>query len=273
MPCRHTCLNTFTSAVALAVVSSLPLSAHDLWIEPSSFAPAVDSVMRVHLRVGELFSGDPVARNEAKLVRFAAVGPDGERPIAGRDGVDPAGILRIDRPGVWILAYRGRPSPVTLEGPAFEKYLKEEGLERIIEERRTRNETTRPGRERFSRSVKALVRAGASSTTGFDRPAGLPFEIILEADPFAPNATRLPVQLHYNDAPLRDTQIVAIRRDAMSRAAGRVAWSGRSDGNGRATLGIGPGAWLIKAVHMERAAPGSDAEWESVWTSLTFEIR
>jgi hypothetical protein len=32
------------------------------------------------------------------------------------------------------------------------------------------------------------------------------------------------------------------------------------------------GIWLIKAVQMERAAAGSGADWESVWTSLTFRV-
>jgi hypothetical protein len=30
-------------------------------------------------------------------------------------------------------------------------------------------------------------------------------------------------------------------------------------------------AWLAAAVVLEPPAPGSDAEWRSVWTSLTFE--
>jgi len=30
--------------------------------------------------------------------------------------------------------------------------------------------------------------------------------------------------------------------------------------------------WLVKAVHMERAAATSGADWESVWTALTFKV-
>ena len=30
--------------------------------------------------------------------------------------------------------------------------------------------------------------------------------------------------------------------------------------------------WLVKAVHMVQAPAGTDADWESLWASLTFEI-
>ena len=47
----------------------------------------------------------------------------------------------------------------------------------------------------------------------------------------------------------------------------------RSDQNGRATFAIDePGPWLVKAVHMVPAAAGTNADWESFWASLTFEM-
>jgi hypothetical protein len=32
------------------------------------------------------------------------------------------------------------------------------------------------------------------------------------------------------------------------------------------------GVWLIKSAHMVRAGFFSDADWESLWASLTFEV-
>ena len=32
------------------------------------------------------------------------------------------------------------------------------------------------------------------------------------------------------------------------------------------------GVWLVEAVRMTRAPKDVDADWESVWTSVTFEI-
>lgn len=249
-----------------------PLLAHDFWIQPSSFTPAVNTPVRVHFRVGDHFAGEPVARNEARLIRFFMLAPDGRTSdLVGRDGMDPAGLTRFESPGLYTLAYYGRPSTVNLEAAAFEAYLKEEGLERILEQRAARGESTKPGRELFSRSVKSFVRAGAASrAAGYDRVAGLPLEIVPEADPFAGSPATLPVRLLADGKPLEGALLVTMRKESPAAAGGEVISTARSDASGRAVLAIAPGFTMIKAVHMVRAPAGSGADWSSTWTSLTF---
>ena len=47
----------------------------------------------------------------------------------------------------------------------------------------------------------------------------------------------------------------------------------RSDNEGRVTLRLDrAGAWLIKSVHMERIDESEQADWQSWWASLTFEL-
>ena len=46
----------------------------------------------------------------------------------------------------------------------------------------------------------------------------------------------------------------------------------RSDKSGRVTLNLPKnGVWMIKSVQMVPAPAGTDADWESMWASLTFE--
>ena len=60
---------------------------------------------------------------------------------------------------------------------------------------------------------------------------------------------------------------IALSKDDPDKAV-RV----RTDARGRATVHIAhPGFWLIKAVHMEPAPPGTGSMWESWWASMTFE--
>jgi len=48
----------------------------------------------------------------------------------------------------------------------------------------------------------------------------------------------------------------------------------RTDREGRVTFRLArPGVWLIKAVYMKEAPSGVDTDWESIWASLTFEVR
>jgi hypothetical protein len=269
---------SFSARIAFAAIVLLVLtagvSAHDFWIEPSTFAPRPEEAVRIRLRVGERFVGEPVARNSAKIDRFVAVGPMGERPVLGRDGMDPAGLVRLDAPGLWFVGYRSKPGPLQLSAEAFENYLREEGLERIIAERAARGESRTPGRERFSRSVKTLLRSGTGGgMNGFDRALGMTLEFVLDADPSGAPGARVPMRLLHEGKPLAGALVVAFRKDAGTTGEGREALRARTDADGRIAVNLEPGIWLVKAVHMERAAADSGADWESVWTALTFEVQ
>jgi len=267
---RHT-----IAAALLLTAGSAALIAHDFWIEPSTFTPAVSTAVRVRLMVGDHFAGEALPRNDSRIERFFAVGPDGAaRDIAGRHGIDPAGVVRFDAPGLYILGYHGRPSAVNLDADKFESYLKEEGLDAISRERVIRGETAKPAREHFSRSVKTLIRAGASaSIDGYDRAIGLPLEIIPEDNPFADDLQHLRVRLLFEGRPVEGALVVAMRHASAPGAKGEVLSTARTSRDGRAVLRVVPGVLLIKGVRMERATSGSDADWSSTWTSLTFENR
>lgn len=245
-----------------------PLAAHDFWIVPATFRPEVGATLAVALRVGEHFRGEPVRRDRTRIERFFALGPTGEKPVVGRHGGEPAGLVRIDAPGLWIVGYRSRPTPISLAAEAFESYLSEEGLERIIELRAARGESRKEGREVFSRSAKALIAAG-SGGEGHDRRLGLTLELVPEKNPYALGpGVELPVRLLYQGSPLAGALVVAMNADEPD-----TRLSARSGPEGRVVFRLGrDGVWLVKAVQMVAAAPESRADWESVWASLTFEL-
>jgi uncharacterized GH25 family protein len=261
-----------TPAVVLALAGlAAAARAHDFWIEPSTFHPAPGGDVTVSLRVGQGFRGDPVPRNPALIQRFAQIGERGETPIDGLPGADPAGEFRVSGPGLVWIAYRSGRSPVSLEADKFEKYLVEEGLESVSALRRQRGESGKPGREVFSRSVKSLLVAepAGAGAKGFDRALGLPLELVFRKDPFRAVPGKLPLSLLADGKPLSGALVVA-----MEQSAPESRVSGRTDAKGGVALDLSrKGIWLIKAVRMTPAPAGVDADWESVWTSLTFEVR
>ena len=260
-----------TALIALALPATL--AAHDFWILPTNFQPAVGSAIGLHLLVGEHFVGERVPRSAAQIERFFVAGPSGEHEVAGRDGMDPAGLLRADAPGTWVVGYRSRPSRVELAAGAFEQYLKEEGLEHVIAERVRRGESSAPGREQFSRSVKSVLNVGGvGDGTGFNRILGLTLELVPERDPRQVDPAGLPIRLLYNGKPLANAQIVVFRQDEREAGPVEPVARLRSDREGRAVVPSSSGRWLIKAVQMRRAEEGSSVDWESIWTSLTFSI-
>jgi uncharacterized GH25 family protein len=258
--------NMFKGLV-VALLLTAPLSAHDFWIEPTTFSATEGKVVGVKLRVGQDLAGDPVPRDPAAIDQFVVVNGDKVTPVFGRDGDDPAGLIRAAGEGLLVIGYRSKPSPVTLTAEKFNQYLTEEGLDAIAAERARRGQSSAGAREVFSRAAKSLVRSGAASTGG-DRALGFRLELVAEKNPYAlRTGDELPVRLLYEGRPLSGVLVTAFNKYKPLKKL-----SARTDGQGRVRFPVdAPGPWLIKAVHMMPAAAGADAEWESIWASLTFE--
>jgi uncharacterized GH25 family protein len=252
-----------------ALATSASLSAHDFWIEPTGFNADLGRVVGVKLRVGDDFHGDAVPRTEQLIDEFVVVDASGRRQIVGREGSDPAGLLRVMSPGLMVIGYHSRPSPVTLPAAKFTQYLKDEGLDMIVAARERSGASARDGREIFSRSAKSLVRSGATAPGAGDRTLGFPIELVAERNPYQLRAgDTLPVRLAYRGTPLAGARVVAYNQRSPYHKL-----MAQSDRDGRAAFKIEePGPWLVKAVHMVPAPAGSNADWESFWASLTFEI-
>ncbi len=263
------------ACLLLALGLSGTSDAHDFWIEPSTYRPGLGARIDLVLRVGEGFAGEVVPRDERRLVRFDAWNAAaGLQPVLGLDGRSPAGHLRMEQAGVWVLGYRSHPNALTLEAAAFERYLVEEGLEHVVAERKARGESSKPGREIYARCAKALVVArgeqplDAAQSGGFDRLLGFPLEIVPEENP----ALRRPgdplnVRVLWQDRPLAGALLGLQSRPPV--AARQV----RTDREGRAVFALSQaGPHLLHVVHMVRAPQGSDHDWESQWASLTFDV-
>lgn len=254
------------AACALVLALSVaPLSAHDLWIEPSSFAPQLGEVVQLRLQVGQNLAGEPLPLIPALVRRFAVDDAAGQRSVAARGAADPAGATRVVRSGLHVVAYHSHRSRVELAPDKFDAYLAEEGLDPIAALRAPRGGA--PVRELFVRCAKSLLRVGPEGLGQGDRTLGLPLELVAERNPYAlEDNEELPLRLTFDGAPLAGVLVVAI--NSLDPA---TKHSQRTDAEGRVRLRLRAGGlWLVKAVHMQLAPAGTDADRVSWWASLTF---
>jgi hypothetical protein len=227
--------------IALFAVSA---RAHDFWIEPTTYRPAVGETVYLSLRVGEAFAGDPVPRSSRRIESFTVRDADGERAVDGIENADPAGMIAAGSTPA-VIGYHSRFSEVELRREKFESYLREEGLDNRISVK-----TDGMQRERFARFAKSMI--GGSTDT---KPFGWRFELV------PVNATQF--RALYEQKPLAGTLVVALSRDGKQKSA-------RSDAKGLVTFDLPPGEWLVKSVHMVPAPADSGFQWESLWASITF---
>ncbi len=239
--------------------------AHDMWIEPATFSPQAGQIVAVRLKVGQDLMGDPLPRNPELINQFVVEDAGGRKPVLGRTGANPAGMLRVAGEGMHVIGYRSNPSFVEQDPEKFEQYLKEEGLEAIAARRAGRGGAVR---ELFSRCAKSLVLSGAAEAGRGDRLLGFPLELVAERNPYVlRDGEELPVRLTYENRPLKGALVVA-----MNRLNPEEKQMARTGADGRVRFKIRPGGmWLVKSVHMVPAAAGANAEWQSYWASLTFQ--
>jgi hypothetical protein len=249
-------------------VCTASLSAHEFWIEPTTFIPASGKVIGIRARVGDGVLGDPVPRDPALLQSLIVDAGSGPAAVVGRDGADPAGLLRVTTDGRHVVGYLGKPTPVELPAAKFNDYLREEGLETILAERTRLKTADKTARELFTRCAKTLVQAGPARREHRDRALGFPLELVADTNPdLLTPGDEFAVTLLYRSKPLTGALVTAIRR----RDGQRI--SVRSDATGRARFILpADGRWLIKSVHMTVAPSDADADWVSYWASLTFEV-
>jgi uncharacterized GH25 family protein len=253
--------------ISATALSSVPVLAHDMWIEPATFSPQAGEIVAVRLRVGQDLLGDPLPRDPALVNQFIVEDAGGRKAVVGRDGADPAGFVRAAAPGMLVIGYSSNPSRVELAADKFNQYIKDEGLDAVAALRAHRNELGSAAHEMFSRCAKSLVLSGSPSEMQGDRQLGFTLELVAERNPYTLRAGQdLPVRLTYQNRPLAGALIVAMNRLNRSEKL-----SARTDSDGRVRLRLRPGGmWLIKSVHMIPAPADSGAEWASFWASLTF---
>ena len=258
-----------------ALLFSTAASGHEYWLLPSSFSGKVGAPIGIEHRVGTGWPGETLPRDPRRIVRFTFVDARGERAIEGDPGADPAGTVTLRTPGIALAVYRSNPSRISLDATLFETYLRDEGLDAAVAFRTAHGESARPGEEMFSRNAKTmLVAAGQASAAGSARwrqPVGLTLELVPETDPRQlAGGGPFTVRLLYRGKPLEGALVKAFPQGSVVPDA-KV----RSDARGHATLVLAkPGVWLINAVHMVDAPPASGgARWESLWSSLTFELK
>ena len=246
--------------------------AHEFWIDTSPPAPAAGAPVLMTLRVGEFYSGELVGITTAHAVSLRSLGMDGDEDLTAKvpAAMLPALRLSFARPGSHVLAYESHPSQVTLEAGKFHAYLHDEGLDWVVKQREAAGTAATPGRERFRRSAKALLKVGGASDGASTRSTGQKIEILPLDDPLAsaPGAT-LRFQLLFDGQPRPGLLVKAWHKQGGQVTTVRAT----TDAQGRVALTLPlAGNWMLNAVHMVPATGAADIDWDSYWASLTFAI-
>ena len=258
-------------------MSAAPATAHEFWLEPTTFAPAAapDESLLIAAYVGTGFRGDVLPYAPTHSVRLAA---RQSRETDLREGAVNGDLyLAAVAPdaGGCLVSFVSSFTSIQLPAAEFDRYLALEGLDGPLAARKAEG-GAKPGRERYRRCAKTWIRGADSRRV--TTPVGIPLEIVPLADPALPGP--LTVRVLIGGKPLAETLVRAWNqplengsapREQASRDSVSAAASVRTDAAGLATLALDrPGEWLLSAIHMVPCREATEADWESTWASLTF---
>lgn len=249
-------------AFAGALLLSLPAPAHEFWLWPAPFAPAVGGTVTLEMMVGEQFHGERIAMTPAHAAAMRLYTKDlvHPAPLSGRS---------FTRAGTHLIAFDSQPARLTLSADKFHAYLHEEGLDDIIARREQAGTASQPGRERYRRHVKTLLRVGGKSDATYATQTGQRLEILPLSDPLRSRAGDTQgFRILFDGQPLAGALVKAWHRQGAQTMQIRTRTTAQGDAHFALPYA---GPWMISVVHMIAAEGDEDVDWDSFWGNLTFE--
>jgi uncharacterized GH25 family protein len=262
------------------VLVSVGVRAHDMFLVLPDHSLPLGSRVEVALYNGTFDNSEnAIARD--RMIDVSVVDGAGQlsHPAAGQwrdEGTAAVLDLETGPAGTYLVGVSTAPNMIELTAEEFDEYLKHDGVLDVLEAREGEGDRTESVRERYSKHVKTVLQVGDTITGSHASRLGYPIEIVPLANP---------ASLVVGDAleclVLADGQPVANQRVYASYegfqghgedGGYREAINTRTDENGLVKLDLSqPGRWYVRLIRM-LPVDEEDADYESNWATLTFEI-
>lgn len=266
-------------SLVMVGISATFVAAHDLFLRPDAFFVAPGSTVRLTVMNGSITTSEASVTAD-RLIDLTIVGPEGrtrgDTSTWTAVGKASRWDARVGAAGTHVLGASLRPRLITMKGPAFNDYLKEDGLPDILAARKAKGELAKPSTERYAKHVKALVQVGETRTASYATVLGYPAELVPIENPYevARGAHVLHVKALVDGKPMADQVVLAGGRTASGARIPEQTL--RTDAQGVAVIALStPGVWYVKFIRMVRvpAAPRDSVDYESRWATLTFAVK
>jgi uncharacterized GH25 family protein len=263
-------MKKFISISSLLILLVL-LSSHEFWMQPQKFQFNKVEVAKIDFMVGENFEGERWSLKRHRIERLEQHTLKGVIKIATPTDTTkrPALDVTLATEGTHLLVMQSNNAYLALNAEEFNAYLKEDGIEDILELRTKTNTLTKDSREHYQRNTKLLLQCGALADDTYKINAGLPVEIIPVSNPYSAKVgDELQFKVLFENKPL-GFSLVKVWHKAEGKTFLQNIYT---DKDGFVTTRIsGKGSWMLSCVKMV-ASKKPEADWQSYWGSLVFGI-
>ncbi len=258
--------------LALVLLIVVLSDAHEFWIKPQQFYFKPGDDMVADLMVGENFQGefwDLTRHQVVSLEMFTAFGKKDlvkeVKPTKGKNI-----NVKLAAEGTHLFALKSNAAFKELEGEKFNDYLKEDGLDNILQYRTDKGELGKPSREFYTRYAKLIVQSGNKTDEVYKRKVGLKHEIIPLNNPaLLKSGDYMECRILFDNEPARH-QLVKVWNFIGNRIFLQNIYT-ENDGSIKFPIS-NSGPWMVSTVRME-VSQNVQADYESSWASLVFGIK
>ena len=257
--------------LSITIWAASTILAHDLWLVPQKFKLNPGDSMIISANTGMDFPNSLSAVTPDRVNQFILVGKSIKEDITEFkvEGNSLVTECTFKEPGTYVIGVSLRPKEIKLTAEEFNEYLLHDGLPNIYELRKKEGILDKGAVEHYSKYPKTIIQVGKKLDEVPIKPLGLPIEIVPEVNPYGLKlGDDLEVTVLFHGKPLSDTEIAWSYPGKGEEFAG----SKKADKNGKAVIPLEKvGPYVIRLTHMEWVKKPTH-EWESYWTSLTFEV-
>lgn len=256
-------------AVLIAVMAAA--QAHEFWMQPVRFFFKPGEKLMVRFMVGENFMGEPwdIKRHRVEKLEHHRTGGVKSMVDSVTDTQTHNLSVTLAQEGTHLIVLQSDNAFIELEGPRFNEYLKEDGLDDVYAHREKTKTLDRPSKEFYARYSKLLVQVGNKRDDTYKKEMGFPIEIIPEKNPYSlKKGDPLRFKVLFEGKPAFGT-LVKVWNRFDNRTTLQNIYT-EKDGTIETRLS-NPGSWMVSAVRMVPSKrPGAD--WQSHWGSVVFGV-
>jgi uncharacterized GH25 family protein len=258
-------------ALTIVLITALLANAHEFWLQPKKYRYQIGDEVKVDFMVGESFTGEFWDLNRHKAEKVDLYRASGlknlSKEIKSTKGNNLS--LRADQEGTYLIAMQSNDAYLEMEAAAFNDYLKEDGLDNILSERKKLNQLERPSKEFYTRYAKLMVQVGEKKDDTFRKMIGLRYEIVPDQNPYAlKTGDYLQCKVFFEGKPAPHTLVKVWSKIKDTTFLQNIYTE--KDGSIRFPISTS-GEWMVSSVRMIKSER-EGADYHSLWTSLVFGI-
>ncbi|NIM90970.1 MAG: DUF4198 domain-containing protein [Candidatus Aminicenantes bacterium] len=258
-------------SLTIIISATTTLIAHDLWLVPQKFSINPGDSLTIFANTGMDFPNSLSAVTPDRVDQFILAGKSIKEYVSDLkvQGNSLVTKYTFERTGTYVVGAALKPKEIKLTAEEFNDYLLHDGLPDIYELRKKEGILDKAAVEHYSKYPKTIVQVGKILDKTSIKPLGFPIEIIPRVNPYELKlGDDLEVTVLFQGKPLSNAEIAWSYPGRGEEFAG----SKKTDENGLAAIPlVKAGPYVIRLTHMEWVKKETH-EWESYWTSLTFEV-